>query len=421
MNSIFDMETNYLKASELNHELKIRGTANPERLDHDTKRRYLRRKLREDMNRPNLQYSTPNFDFDLEKAEVDQSIAELRTMLSVYDGINTDMDKRIQTKVNHLMGRIRRFEVGEDKDDQKAYKEDNLILVESLEEMRLQIMEQVSDVDRVVRTVGRTDNSSRAVETVKSMPVYKWGIVYDGRSTQESVSSFLQRIEELRIARGTSKEELFRSAVDLFQGQALVWYRSVRGSINSWEELVAALRRDFLPSDFDDDLWREIRNRTQGQQERVTIYIAYMQNLFGRLSEVPTEDVQLKTIRRNLLPAFQDHLALMSIQCVRQLADICRTLESSFEQQRRFQPPPRRSVALLEPDLAYNLVEAPHAGPSNSSRRASVAAVSDITCYNCRKTGHISRNCPSRRQRPICRGCGRPGFIRPNCPSCSKN
>ena len=61
-------------------------------------------------------------------------------MLSAYDGINMDMDKRIQTKVNHLMGCFRRLEVGEDKDDQKAYNEDKLILVESLEEMHVQII-----------------------------------------------------------------------------------------------------------------------------------------------------------------------------------------------------------------------------------------------------------------------------------------
>ena len=73
MNSTFDMETNYLKASELNYELKIRGTANPERPDHDTKMRHLRRKLRKDMNRRNLEYNTPNFDFELGKTEVDQS------------------------------------------------------------------------------------------------------------------------------------------------------------------------------------------------------------------------------------------------------------------------------------------------------------------------------------------------------------
>ena len=94
--------------------------------------------------------------------------------------------------------------------------------------------------------------------------------------------------------------------MDLFQGQALAWYRSVRSSINSWEELVAALRRDFLPPDLD-------------------VHIAYMQNLFGRLSEIPTENVQLKTIRKNSLPAFQDHLAVLAPMSVQYVI-----LESSF-------------------------------------------------------------------------------------------
>ncbi|XP_046666199.1 homeobox protein Wariai-like [Homalodisca vitripennis] len=54
----------------------------------------------------------------------------------------------------------------------------------------------------------------------RAVPVYKWGLMFDGRS--QSVGAFLQRVEELRRARGVTPTELFESAVDLFSGPALV-------------------------------------------------------------------------------------------------------------------------------------------------------------------------------------------------------
>lgn len=85
---------------------------------------------------------------------------------------------------------------------------------------------------------------------------------FDGTEDKMSLNSFLERIEELSFGRNVSKEELFRSAVELFEGPAKVWFRLTK-KVNLWNELVAALKKDFLPKDADDDLWEYIRNRKQ--------------------------------------------------------------------------------------------------------------------------------------------------------------
>nr|CAH7731063.1 unnamed protein product [Callosobruchus chinensis] len=58
----------------------------------------------------------------------------------------------------------------------------------------------------------------------------------------------------------------------------------------TWDELVVKLKQDFLPYDYEVDLWDEIRNRTQGSLERVVMFVAVMENLFNKLgSNKPSE------------------------------------------------------------------------------------------------------------------------------------
>ena len=58
-------------------------------------------------------------------------------------------------------------------------------------------------------------------------PLYKWNVSFDGTG---SVTSFLERLEELRESRQVSKDQMFQSAVDLFKGDALLWFRTRRGN-----------------------------------------------------------------------------------------------------------------------------------------------------------------------------------------------
>ncbi|KAJ3666760.1 hypothetical protein Zmor_002191 [Zophobas morio] len=126
----------------------------------------------------------------------------------------------------------------------------------------------------------------------------------------------------------TSKGELFRSAVDLFDEKALLWYRSIKPSASSWDQPVqgSGFKARFFAPDYDQKLLKEIHNRTQAFRESVILYLT-MRNLFNRLSDIPSEISHLHLNRRNLLPAFQTHLALHDIKTFTQLSDICTTVE----------------------------------------------------------------------------------------------
>lgn len=120
----------------------------------------------------------------------------------------------------------------------------------------------------------------------KSMPVVKWNLKFSGDQGDLRTAAFLERLEELQIARSVDEKELHNSAVDLFKGQALVWYRSVKRRVTSWAELKTEFKQVFQTQDYDDRLKREIENRTQGDSESIDIYLAVMDNIYARLSSL---------------------------------------------------------------------------------------------------------------------------------------
>ena len=277
-------------------------------------------------------------------------------------------------------------------------------------------------------------------------PLSTWNITFDGSNI--SVGQFVERINELSVARNVSKHRLFNSAIEFFTGDALIWFRSVRPLVNSWNELVSKLYTDFLPSDYINDLWDEIRNRKQGQNEKVIIFIAVMQNLFTRLPYPPNEDVRIEQIKRNLQPYFQNHLALTGVNSITQLRDLCKHLEDTKNQIDRFKSTGNVTArSALEPDLSFRnnsfrrIHEVEYFCPLPTSSQhiqqtpssaMEVAPIDrnvnndtgsrrfTIKCWNCHQTGHSWRQCAQ----PLaifCFGCGRANVTVHTCIRCSKN
>lgn len=409
----YDMDPVHLRTHEINYELRIRSIV-PSKADIIQRRKCLRETLKTEIARPDLKYTTPDFDFNLEKTELDTSIRTLQELVDDFDGIREDVHKRFNSRYNHIKGRLLRLEESANQPEISEYKNDKIILVTS---MAADVQEILDGARPRVQQSLPIPNSS-----IKAMPLFKWGITFDGSTESQSVNSFLQRVEELRIARNTTKEILYQSAVDLFTGQGLHWYRAIKSSVSDWDSLADALKRDFLPPDYDDELWHEIRHRTQGEEEKVTIFIATMENLFSRLSIKPDEQERLRIIKKNILPAFQVQIALLEISTISQLCEVCRKLENAQMALKKFQPPPKKSLATLEPDLAHSSTSVDRAtvGKSNSSRQNQPRpAVPEMKCWSCNQVGHIRRDCRAK-NRLVCHGCRKPGVIRPNC-SCSKN
>lgn len=328
-------------------------------------------------------------------------------------------------------------------DEVSNFKGDNIVTVSVLEDDLEEVVRKFKEGEQN-HTLNVTAISGTVGGLPKSIPVFKWNIFFDGTPASGSVNAFLQRIEELRLARNCSKEELFQSAADIFRGIGLEWYRSQlrRNRFDSWDNLVLALRKDFLPVDYDDHLKSEILKRTQGANEKVVIFVSIMENLFNCLSDPPPEAERLKIIKKNLLPSYQKHLALQTINNLTDLCNICRALEEAELIQSKFVPPPRRNVCTLEPGLSYegDIRDQPSTSsdnfccshnnnftqkcsnqnyPRNRRTNNAIKQVSEISCFGCNQPGHIIKNSRRQNREPVCHGCGSRGVIRPNCRNCN--
>lgn len=256
------------------------------------------------------------------------------------------------------------------------------------------------------------------------LDVTKWRLKFDGES---SVTNFLERVDELRISRGVSKEQLLKAAPELFTKDALYWYRTQQFS--SWDHLETRLKEDFQPYDYELDLLEEIKKRTQGAKERVITYVAAMENLFKKLgSSMPREEDKVKMIRRNLLPYIQTQLSLQATPTISELVRLSRAIEETSHRVQRFCPPPTNYKGLLEPELAYrkppgssssfSSVVAPVESKSKSDRRDTETDQPSVYCWNCKGAGHRFRKCLEPR-RKFCFKCGKENMISSQC--CQKN
>lgn len=188
----------------------------------------------------------------------------------------------------------------------------------------------------------------------------------------------------------------------------------MRKTVDDWDSLANLLKEEFQPPDYDERLWDEIKNRTQGLSESIGIYYAVMINLFARLSEPISDEQRIKLLLRNIDPYYQKQLSLTDVTSENQLLKLRRKIEKTKASIDNFVAP-SRNTSSLEPDLAYN--------PVSRSRYSEMAADNSRSdsrhCWNCQQEGHISKSC-STPAKIHCYRCDEPNVTKASCHKCNK-
>lgn len=426
------MDVSRLNRDELEYELKVRGIDN---VAGETCKS-MRSKLKEIASEEEFGSIIKNENLGLDNIEevdiCNSKIVELQAYIESRDKLDA---RYIETKLHHLYARLNRLSITDNEENRDVLASRKNLLKElgSIEEFldetlynRVSVVEINKNVDQVAENAAAAEvslPSQQVTNVYKSSPIHKWDISFTGEKSSISVNAFIERVEEYKMARGVKDSDLYSSVVDLLRGKALIWYRSVRSQISSWTDFVKALREEFLPFDYETDLWNEIRSRVQGPNERIGEYFACMINLFSRLSVKPAHKEQLTILRRNITPYFIHGLGLRDINSVEELLMCCKKLESAKELANKSRTPSNK-LCLLEPDLACSTASS----SSYSENRRGRNSVSSIQprnnngrCWNCGNEGHSFSDCSIPRARKFCFRCGRANVTKYTCQCNSKN
>jgi len=112
-----------------------------------------------------------------------------------------------------------------------------------------------------VPTPEDTANNETVNKTIDQ--IRKWGCHFDGKDPV----AFLERVEELKLAYGTTGPQLLNGLPELLKGDALLWYRNSREQWHAWEEFCNDFREHYLPRRYRSKLIREIQGRLQAADE----------------------------------------------------------------------------------------------------------------------------------------------------------
>lgn len=435
-------EVNRLVSEELSYELAIRGITNVGTVE--VMRKTLRNLLKLESEGTPISYPAYPFEFEVDSTALRELITVINDLIQNFDGSSESSYKKIFSKYAFALGRVNRCTPLNE--EQNAIKSNLLVDIINLKsdlDNKVKLHERsvanqtqgVLDIDLLAIT--ENDNLSSDDDSItpdlestrvnrssrfKPVPVSQWNLKFSGKVNDLSLSAFLERVEEMRISRHVTEEDLFLSANDLFTDDALIWYRGIRRKARDWSSLVCLLREQFQPRNYNDHLFKEIKKRTQHPNELMGIYIAYMTNLFERLTVRLPEATRLKILLENMAPFYKIGLGLKikEIKDTDMLLELSRDLEVNRTAIEEYVPPPPRSRVTLERDLAYVYA----AGSSSSSpdvtevnaRRPSMP----VKCFNCNVNGHIARNCdqPPRRR---CFKCNKPNVTVRTCPACNNS
>lgn len=222
---------------------------------------------------------------------------------------------------------------------------------------------------------GSVEGNTRFLPHLKSkdLQIPKYGGVHEAKTPFD----FLSELEKYRLAAGLSEFQMFNSVVPLaLTGQVYDWFQFIKDDVSSWGEFCAVFRKEFQPPGYDEELRRELEERTQGPHETLSHYIRIINGFYERIDPKTPESVKIARILRQMHPSYRQKVLRTGEEFVsmRQLADAALKVQEDIWYEKEYREPKQFSV--VEPSLAYKVPQAqklqsspPWSKPVNNQNR----------------------------------------------------
>lgn len=260
--------------------------------------------------------------------------------------------------------------------------------------------------------------------------IEKWP-KFSGDTSPIPVDDFLRQIEQHSRSYQISAAELRVHAHLLFKDDAYVWFCAYDEKLNTWELLVSYLRMRYDNPNRDRYIRDEMKARKQRPNEKFSAYLTDMEAMSQRLVKKMTLQEKFDIIVENMKMSYQRRLALHTIHSIEHLALLCYKFDSLEGNLYNRTNPKSAGVNQIEiedelaeevEDSEESQVFAVQVRKTPSAVRSSNEAVpvsrsrDDDLCWNCRKIGHMWRECVQRK-RLFCHICGQENTIASQCPN----
>lgn len=282
--------------------------------------------------------------------------------------------------------------------------------------------------------------------------VRKWNLHFNGRT---DAVEFLEKLSEFQEHSEIPSSLLLQALYEIFQGNALAWYRNNKNLWNKWEDFLTDFKCFYLPAHYQANLEEQIYNRRQLPGESGRDYVVALQTLFRRHGEFSAEKA-MHRLYGNLRPEYRQYIRQSEVKSTQDL--VCKIEEfealqrelitsrpSTSSSRPPATPPAANRVRVIseQPTLgtepepsrnttsntnSYGLCTTARTGTDASSgttqrnrtpvNRAPAprtnANLDAIVCWRCGRTGHYRSQC---RNPPklFCSRCGRNGILTRDC------
>lgn len=258
--------------------------------------------------------------------------------------------------------------------------------------------------------------------------VESWDLNFSGDSRSIQVEDFLSRIQKLARHEGVSNGELLLNIHKRLKGEAYDWWFTRESHLTSWKRFENEIRFRYGNPNRDRGIRAQIRELKQKKGETFIAFVTEVEKLNQCLQRPFSSRTLFELIWENMRPHYRSRLSVLDIENLEDLIEVNHKIDANdpgfyrpqegrkelhhlevdeSDSEDSYQEPTIHSLKVNQSDKKKTVL-------SNSQPIQQPNPVPGLLCWNCRKTGHIWKQCREPKQF-FCYMCGNPGRTVRNC------